>query len=431
MRHVVKSGDRNPMSAGAWMHGLAAPALAEPAVARVAGRLPHRLVLVADGEEIPVVEHAGAPATVSAHAPADVWREMLAPLPPPGRQSVGAALRAGCGFELRGEPLAVAQTLPLLEQLVEAMRNVASGTMPSDANGAESALTAADDAPPVALDRIESRYLRIDWPEGDHCWIFEEAAGDPAEPVMLLLHTAGADSRQWHALMTDPELGRHWRLVAFDMPCHGRSRPPAGWRGEPWQLDTERYLACIRAWMRAAGHRRVAVSGCSMGAAIGLAFLARHPELAIGGILLETPFRSPGRRTPMLDHPAVHGGRFGAAWVQALLSPHSPASERRFATWISSQAGPGVYEGDLGFYSDEFDAADHVGAIDTARTPLWLMTGDYDYSASPADSKRVADAVPGARFTEMTGLGHFPMTENPARLLSYFRPAAIALRDAT
>src|SRR5690606_40394320 len=87
-----------------------------------------------------------------------------------------------------------------------------------------------------------------------------------------------------------------------------------------------------------------------------------------------------------------------------------------------------VYEGDLGFYSDEFDAAAHVGAIDTRRTPLWLMTGDYDYSASPADSKRVADAVPGAHFTEMSGLGHFPMTENPARLLEYFRPAAIALR---
>lgn len=413
------------MSTATWLRDLVARALAAPAVSHLAHRLPHRLVLVGDDAEAPVVEPAGTEETVSAHAPASVWREMMVALPPPGRQSVGAALRADCGFELRGSPLAIAQSMPLLELLVEAMR----AAVVEQAAG-ESAPTPANEPAPVALDRLESRYLEIDWPEGDRCWIFEEAAGDPSQPVMLLLHTAGADSRQWHALMTDAELGRHWRLAAFDMPCHGRSRPPAGWRGEPWQLDTERYLACIRAWMRAAGHERVAVAGCSMGAAIGLAFLARHPELALGGILLETPFRSPGRRTPMLDHPAVHGGRFGAAWVHALLSPHSPAAERRFATWIYSQAGPGVYEGDLGFYSDEFDAADHVGAIDTGRTPLWLMTGDYDYSASPADSKRVADAIPGARFTEMSGLGHFPMTENPARLLAYFRPAAIDLRGA-
>ena len=414
------------MSTATWLRGLVARALAEPAVAHLAGRLPHRLALFADDIEALVADPAGSFDTVSAHAPSAVWREMMVPLPLPGRQSAGAALRAGCGFELRGAPLAIAQSMPLLELLVEAMREAAAADM---AAAGESA-PAATQAVPPALDRLESRYLRIDWPEGEHCWIFEEATGDPSQPVMLLLHTAGADSRQWHALMTDAELGRHWRLVAFDMPCHGRSRPPAGWRGEPWRLDTERYLACIRAWMRAAGHERVAVSGFSMGAAIGLAFLAQHPELAIGGILLETPFRSPGRRTPMLDHPAVHGGRFGAAWVQALLSPHSPAAERRFATWIYSQAGPGVYEGDLGFYSDEFDAAAHVGAIDTGRTPLWLMTGDYDYSATPADSKRVADAVPGARFTEMSGLGHFPMTENPARLLEYFRPAAIDLRGA-
>ncbi len=414
--HVVNPGVPDPMSARAWLRGLVASALADPAVSHLADRLPHRLVLVVDEGSLPVTVGTDDGSIVSAHAPVAVWREMLAALPPPGRQSMGAAMRAGCGFELRGQPLAIAQAIPLLELLIEAMRGAASGP------------AAATEPAPVALERLESRYLRIDWPVDDHCWVFEEAAGDPSQPVLLLLHTAGADSRQWQAVMTDAELGRHWRLVAFDMPCHGRSRPPAGWRGEPWQLDTDGYLACIRAWMQAAGHARVAIAGCSMGAAIGLAFLARHPELALGGILLETPFRSPGRRTPMLDHPAVHGGRFGAAWVQALLSPHSPAAERRFATWIYSQAGPGVYEGDLGFYSDEFDAADHVGAIDTRRTPLWLMTGDYDYSASPADSKRVADAVPGAHFTEMSGLGHFPMTENPARLLEYFRPAAIALR---
>lgn len=422
------------------LHG----ALADPAIARLLRRLPLRLQLCCGDTLLPVAVAPGAVAPdlaadsgerVTVAAPDDVWAAMLLPLPPPGRQSAGAAMRARCGFELRGQPLPIAQSLPLIEALIERMRATPAHPEQAEPNGdrqVDGDANRADLMP--ALERIGSRYLAIDWPPGQTSWVFEESSGDTSQPVLLLMHTAGADSRQWHSLMCDPQLGAHWRMVAFDMPCHGRSPPPAGWAGESWQLETGSYLAAIDGWMKATGTSKVAIAGCSMGAAIGLVFVARRPAAALGAILLEAPWHSPGRRTPMLDSPAVHGGRFGAAWVQALLSPHSPAHHRRFATWIYSQAAPGVYEGDLAFYSDEFDASHYVVDIDTRVTPLWLMTGDYDYSASPADSRRIAEAVAGATFIEMSGLGHFPMTENPQRLLSHFRPAALALRrmvDAT
>ena len=124
----------------------------------------------------------------------------------------------------------------------------------------------------------------------------------------------------------------------------------------------------------------------------------------------------------------VHGGRLSAAWVGALLSPHSPASGRDHATWIYSQSAPSVYDGDLVFYSDEFDARQHTQDIDTQRTPLWLLTGDYDYSATPADTQQVAQAIAGAHFQEMSGFGHFPMVENPDGLLPYLRSPLAALQ---
>src|SRR5690606_11722592 len=157
------------MSARAWLRGLVGSALAEPAVAHLAGRLPHRLVLVADEAGVPVVEGTEDGSTVSAHAPLAVWREMLVALPPPGRQSMGAALRAECGFELRGEPLAIAQSVPLLELLVEAMRGAASAAgataepIPAAAShagpaaGSGAAPTAVGDGPlaaPLALERL-------------------------------------------------------------------------------------------------------------------------------------------------------------------------------------------------------------------------------------------------------------------------------------
>jgi pimeloyl-ACP methyl ester carboxylesterase len=37
-------------------------------------------------------------------------------------------------------------------------------------------------------------------------------------------------------------------------------------------------------------------------------------------------------------------------------------------------------------------------------------------------TKAVADAIPGSRYTEMAGIGHFPMIENYPHFRSYLLP---------
>jgi pimeloyl-ACP methyl ester carboxylesterase len=105
------------------------------------------------------------------------------------------------------------------------------------------------------------------------------------------------------------------------------------------------------------------------------------------------------------------------------MSPTSPECLRRRAAWIYAQGGPGVYAGDLGFYSDEFDGHIVGPKIDTARVPVTLMTGEYDYSATVEDGQALAALIPGSRFVPMHGLGHFPMTENPDLFMTFFGPA--------
>jgi pimeloyl-ACP methyl ester carboxylesterase len=405
--------------------------------ARQLARLPVALALEVDDARL---ELSAAGPQVSVAAPLVLWDLCLGASPPPGCHSIGALTRSRADFRLVGEPLAVAQCLGLLETLVETARGqlaaapgaTTRGASTRDAEaGQAAAATAVAPAPAESLAGIAGRYLPLELPGLGRLWVYEESSGAASRPPMVLLHTAGADSRQWHGLMTDDRLNARWRMLAFDMPFHGRSNPPLDWNGEPWRLDAARYVATLDAYLDAAGIDRALIVGCSMGAAAGLVYLAARPERALGAILLEAPFRSPGRRSPFLDHPAVHAGRVSAAWVQALLAPSSPAGRRRRATWIYGQGGPGVYEGDLAFYSEEFDAADHVAGIDTRRTPLWLFTGEYDYSATPADSRRIADAIPGARFQAMPGLGHFPMVENPDLLMTWLLPAATAIADAT
>jgi pimeloyl-ACP methyl ester carboxylesterase len=70
----------------------------------------------------------------------------------------------------------------------------------------------------------------------------------------------------------------------------------------------------------------------------------------------------------------------------------------------------------------EGDVRARIGDIDTAVCPLYLLTGEYDYSASPRDTQAVAERVEGAKVTIMKGLGHFPMSENPEAFLGYLKP---------
>ena len=326
------------------------------------------------------------------------WQEAFSLYPKPGYQSVGALYRLCPEFSIEAQPIDLMQALPTVELLLEAARHTLHQT--------PAPLVNTDD-----LSSIRGEYLKT--PQG---WVYFESAGNPNHPSICMLHTAGADSRQWHGLMSMPEMLEKWHMVAFDMPGHGRSSLPDGTANWQWQLTQEFYSQTVIDFVQRRFTAPVVLMGCSMGAAIGLELLANHQELFRAAILLETPYHSPGRRTQYLDHPKVHGARLAATWVASLLSPLSPLWRRKHATWIYSQGAPSVYDGDLAFYSDEFRASDHTAKINTHVTPLWLLTGDYDYSASPGETRRVAKEIKGCVFKEMSGFGHFPMTEDPERL---------------
>lgn len=327
-----------------------------------------------------------------------VWCDVFSKMPPVGRQSLGAMRRLCAEFQVQGNEVDYLQALPFLEQLIEDARAQLHGEVKEQE---------FDD-----LSVLQGSFVKLK----SGAWVYQETTGKKDAPTILMLHTAGADTRQWHGLMTIPEIRQQWNLVAFDVPGHGRSPLPVGQENWNWLLNEKQYMAWVIEFIEATQLKNVVLMGCSMGAAISLGLLATFSEHFSGGILLETPYRSPGRRSPYLDHPKVHGNRLAATWVASLLSPQSPKVRRDYAKWIYSQGAPSVYDGDLAFYSDEFAASKHTNKINTAKTPLWLLTGDYDYSASPEETMKVVNEIPGARFIRLNGFGHFPMTEDPKRL---------------
>ena len=51
--------------------------------------------------------------------------------------------------------------------------------------------------------------------------------------------------------------------------------------------------------------------------------------------------------------------------------------------------------------------------------PVYLLTGEYDYSCRPENSQATAARIEGAQCTIMEKLGHFPMSENPEQFRPY------------
>jgi len=269
------------------------------------------------------------------------------------------------------------------------------------------------------FDPITGGYVHLD-AMGGRSRVFWEEAGE-GRPLVCL-HTAGSDGRQYRHLLCDEEVTSRWRVLAFDLPYHGRSLPPEGWWEEEYLLTREAYVGAVMAFVRAMDLDQPVVLGCSMGGAVVLE-LARLHGAEIGAVIgLEGAGKVEGRFLDWSVLPDVDGSVVAASWTYGLMAPQSPEPSRREVWWTYSQGGPGVYRGDTYFYSVDWDLRGKETEIDTGECPVYLLTGEYDYACTAGESERTAAAIPGAEFRKMEGIGHFPMAENYPRFREYLIP---------
>ncbi|MBL6457575.1 alpha/beta hydrolase [Belnapia sp. T6] len=272
----------------------------------------------------------------------------------------------------------------------------------------------------VTVEPITGRYFRMDI-EGRPHRVYVEEAGEGIP--LLLLHTAGSDGRQWRDLLNDADLTRRFRCIAFDMPRHGKSSPPQGWQREEYRLTTAGYTGLVLRMAEALGLDRPIVMGCSIGGRIVLDLAAEHPGRWRGVIGLQgSAFTGSYYDLSVLHHPQIHGGEVCGALVSGLVGPSAPEPARWETLWHYMQGGPGIFRGDLHFYAEEGDLRPKLARIDTTRCPVALLTGEFDYSCRPEDSRATAAAIPGATLEIMPGIGHFPMSENWPGLKPHLLP---------
>jgi pimeloyl-ACP methyl ester carboxylesterase len=336
--------------------------------------------------------------------PPEEWRSFSLPAPPPMRTTLQAMINNVEGAQIDGDRLKFAQHSLVVERVLAVVR--AELKTRSDSTALHQTL--------LEDTEIVGRYVTVDI-DGQSFRTYYETAGTGPLPIVLL-HTAGSDSRQYKYLLVNEELKEKATLYAVDMPWHGRTEPPAGWMDNPFSMTLDLYTKAVKGFGAALGLERPVVLGCSIGGAMALYLASQHGGDFRASVAVEGGFGNRSRRNEFLSHPMVNESWFIRGWVAGLIAPTSSEQMRSEILWEYSQGGPGVYYGDGDFYSIELpDLAD---SLTPATCPLYVLCGEYDYSATPEMAQEAAEQL-GGEFILMEKMGHFPISEEPVRFGAY------------
>jgi pimeloyl-ACP methyl ester carboxylesterase len=346
-------------------------------------------------------------------APRDEWETFWQTLPPPGYNDIFALFKRG-KLTIEGDLHPFMAHLLYIKDVLAAPRKART-----DAGVRTPAAT--------GFEPIVGRYLNTELLGRPHRLYIEEAGqGIP----LLCLHTAGSDGRQYRGLLNDSRITDHFRVIVFDMPWHGKSSPPEGYQNEEYRLTSRDYVRMVLEISDALSLDRPVVMGCSIGGRIVLYLAHQHSERFRAIIGLESAAHvAPYYDVEWLHRGDVHGGEVSAGVVSGLVAPTAPDSHRWETLWHYLQSGPGVFKGDLYFYKVDGDIRAKVDEIDGRKANLYLLTGEYDYSCTSEGTLDVAKRT-GAEAVIMKGLGHFPMSEDPPKFISYLLPVLEKIRRA-
>ena len=193
----------------------------------------------------------------------------------------------------------------------------------------------------------------------------------------------GASTRH---LMTDEAVTARYRVLAFDMPWHGKSFPPVGWRDEEYRLTSESYAEMIIAFCEGLAHRAAGGDG--------MLHRRAHGPLPRDSTIPSASGPSSGSRRPT-SSPAAGtsstgctsrtsmGGRRARRSSRGSSARKAPTSTGGRRCGSTCRGGPGVFRGDLWFYRVDGDLREETHRIDVRKCPLYLLTGEYDFSLHP------------------------------------------------
>jgi pimeloyl-ACP methyl ester carboxylesterase len=259
----------------------------------------------------------------------------------------------------------------------------------------------------------KSRFTRLD---GHRVHYTQDGKG---RDTVLLIHGWTCDSTFWEKQI--PSFSERHRVIAVDLPGHGRSDKPA------IEYTPELFARAVSAVLEDAGADRAVLIGHSMGGVVARAVLARHPDRVRALVLVDSPM------LPELKDAQAAAQRDlqVAAFVKSIVESAEPlkAREAMINGMFARNTPLALKEKVL----RTMLAAPQPVAASAMRNMVPGMHWKAESSPVPvlmvvkkspeAEANKVflEPLLPNLRFEAWDGVGHFLMMEEPERFNALIR----------
>ena len=257
---------------------------------------------------------------------------------------------------------------------------------------------------------------RRDVDAGDGLRLHAALSGDG--PPLVLLHGFTGSTETWAPLRTS--LGTAHRIIAIDLPGHGRSSAPA----EPARYALDRFADDLARVLDTLRTERVALLGYSLGGRAALRFALRHAD-RLAALVLESVspgIVEPARRAERLasdlalaaaiERDGIHA--FVERWERLPLWESQRVLPEATRALLRAQRETNLPAGLANSLRGAGAGADEpvLARLSTITVPVLLIAGALDphYAAL---GRLMEQAFPRAQLTVVPGAGHAVHLEQP------------------
>ena len=247
-------------------------------------------------------------------------------------------------------------------------------------------------------------------------------------PALVLLHGWGLHSGIWAPLL--PALAQSYRVTCVDLPGHGHSAPPRGGCG----------LAETAAAVATLAPRPAAWLGWSLGGQVALAAALAGADITRLALVATTP-----RFVLAPDWPCAMAPATLAGFAASLGEDHARTlrdfltlqlrGDRRAASLLAALRAtlaerPPPDPAALAAGLEILAATDLREELPAVRQPALVIAGERDRLTPAEAGRRLADALPDARFELLPGAAHAPFLNHPEGFLGHLGAFLRGGRDA-
>ena len=239
--------------------------------------------------------------------------------------------------------------------------------------------------------------------------------GPKGEIPVVLVHPVGLDLTYWGSQID--VLCRHYDVVAFDLPGHGRSP------GTPNDWSIPQAVTFVQQMVESTGSPVAHIIGLSVGGIIAQAFAVAQPERVRSLALISTAptFSEVGREAMRKRAANVRQGGMQAVlqecldrWFTKPTTLRRPDLIDRVTKTLLAD-DPEVH----GAMWDMISAFEIVGDLHRISAPTLILTGELDPSSPPSSARLLHEKIAGSELHIIPEFSHMLPLEAPSLVNDY------------